>query len=96
MNQLSIFLSGSGEDRSNNDRPKGKRSTVYKEDVAKALTQYYNVPVMVAEVAVIDLRYMVNVGYHEKQTPRETAYVMSERVNQVYNHEGKRWIHTLT
>ena len=75
-------------------RPKRKKKIVtnasfdYKEQVAFGLTRY-DVPLRIAEIAVIDLRYEVNVGFHNKWSTDLTAITMLEKVKKIYATDGK-------
>ena len=75
-------------------RPKRKKKIVtnasfdYKEQVAFSLV-HYDVPLRIAEIAVIDMRYEVNVGFHNKWSTDLTAITMLEEVKRVYMTDGK-------
>ena len=75
-------------------RPKRKKKIVtnasfdYKEQVAFSLV-HYDVPLRIAEIAVIDMRYEVNVGFHNKWSTDLTAITMLEAVKKTYMTNGK-------
>lgn len=60
----------------------------YKERVCEALVEC-QVPVRIAEIAVIDLRTNINVGFHNKLSARETAAGMLKQVDKIYKTEDK-------
>lgn len=70
-----------------------KASTKYKEDVTAALIKL-DVPFRVAELAVIDIKYMVVSGYHKKQKPNITANLMMDMINRIYKDEDGTWHYT--
>lgn len=76
-------------------RPRKKKKIVtnasfdYKEQVAFQLARHYDVPLRIAEIAVIDLRYEVNVGFHNKWSTDLTAITMLEKVKRIYMTDGK-------
>lgn len=63
----------------------------FKEQVSIEL-QNLNVPFVVADLAVIDLGYMMKtcrIGY--KHTPRQAAEYLLPRINEVYKNEDGTW-----
>ena len=67
-----------------------KSSIVYKESVIASLTSI-GVPLKIAEIAVIDLKFKVTTGYHRKQTSKETALLMIDMINRIYKYEDGTW-----
>lgn len=68
----------------------GKQIIRYKEDVIKALL-HIGIPIDIAELAVIDMRHPITVGYHNKADALHTARGMFDEVCRRYKHEDGRW-----
>lgn len=60
----------------------------YQEKVTTAL-KALNVPLRIAEIAVIDFRYNVTVGFHKRTLPAKVARRMLKKVKEVYSEDGK-------
>ena len=59
----------------------------YKEQVTACLA-HYSVPFRIAEIAVIDMRYELNVGFHNKWSADLTSITMLEKVKRIYMTDG--------
>ena len=55
----------------------------YKEAVTAAFMEW-NIPLRTAELAVIDFKSDVYLGYREKLTPKQTAVKMVDKVRKLY------------
>lgn len=73
---MSNFLSGSGENKTGTSKVKGSKSIRFKEEVVAQLVRHFDVPNRAAEISVIDFRYQLNIGYHNKTSTYETAKLM--------------------
>lgn len=67
-----------------------KSSIQYKENVVRALL-HIGVPTRIAEVAVIDLKYKITSGYHNKLLPNATATLMMDMINKIYKYSDGAW-----